>query len=415
MNDADLTDGQDQLRPLSELNERQVWAMVEASPDGMLLADEHGTILSVNAQVEAMFGYDRVHLLGRPVEELLPERHRQVHTAHRTRYRAQPNIRAMGSGLNLAGRRSDGTEFPVEVSLSPITEPDGLQVVATVRDISDRVAVEAHTHAVLHTIDETEDGVFMFTPDTLAFAYVNQGSITQLGYTENELLAMTPLHIKPEFTEAEFRELLQPLLADEVTSIAFTTVHRCKDGSDCPVEIILQYPPAAEQGQPRMLVALVRDIRDRLETEQAVRDQQSRLQILEDRERLAQDLHDLVIQRLFAAGMGLQSVQNLITDPAAAERVAETVAELDETIAELRDAIFRLNNPTPATLAARLADIINHAETALRYRPSLNVHGDPETLSEPVTEQLLPTITEALSNVARHANAIDHRHHPHHH
>lgn len=405
MTEIDLTHAGAELRPLSELDERQVWAMVEASPDGMLLADEYGTILSVNAQIETMFGYDRAALLGRPIEELLPERHRQVHTAHRTRYRARPEVRAMGSGLKLAGQHSDGTEFPVEVSLSPVNGPDGLQVVATVRDVSDRMAVEAHTHAVLHTIDETEDGVFMFTPETLAFTYLNRGAVTQLGYTQDELLTMTPLHIKPEFTEATFRELLEPLLADKITSRTFTTVHRRKDGADRPVEIILQYPPAAEPGQARMLVALVRDISERLETEREVLDQQARLRVLEDRERLAQDLHDLVIQRLFAAGMGLQSVHSLITDTAARERVNETVTQIDATIAELRDAIFRLNNPTQATLADRLAEVIDDAETKLGYRPDLSIAGDLESISERVAEELLPTITEALSNVARHANA----------
>lgn len=404
MNEIDLSDVE-RLRPLSDLNETQVWAMVEASPDGMLLADQHGTILLVNAEIETMFGYDRGDLLGRPVEELLPEQHRQIHTAHRTRYRAEPKSRAMGSGLNLRARRSDGTEFPVEVSLSPVGDPDGLHVVATVRDISDRIAVEAHTHAVLHTIDETEDGVFMFTADTLQFDYVNHGAVTQLGYSRDELLAMTPIHIKPEFTEATFRELLTPLLAGEVNSHVFTTVHRCKNGTDCPVEIILQYPPAATEGQPRMLVALVRDITDRLQAEKAILAQRTQLQVLEDRERLARDLHDLVIQRLFAAGMGLQSVQSLIADPTASERVDSTVKQIDETIAELRATIFKLNLPTPPTVQAQLDNIISHAEITLGFRPDLTINGDPETISEVVAEELLPTLTEALSNVARHANA----------
>ena len=404
VSEADLPH-QDRSRPLRDINEAQVWAMVEASPDGMLLADEQGLILMVNAQIESMFGYDRGDLLGRPVEDLIPERHRQVHTAHRTRYRAEPRSRAMGTSLTLQAHRIDGTEFPVEVSLSPVVDAAGLLVVATVRDISDRVAVEAHTHAVLHTIDEAQDGVFMFTPDTLQFNYVNHGAVNQLGYSEEELLSMTPLHIKPEFTETSFRDLIAPLVSGDIDSHTFITTHRCQDGNDRPVEIILQYPPSAEEGHPRMLVALVRDITERLEVEQAILDQRAKVEVLEDRERLAKDLHDLVIQRLFAAGMGLQSVQPLINDPAAAERVDATVKQLDETIAELRGAIFRLSHPPAATIGAQLVDVIDQAERTLGFQVTLTIDGDLDTISDPVAEQLIPTLTEALSNVARHANA----------
>lgn len=395
----------DALQPLSELDEREVWAMVEASPDGILLADEHGTILLVNAQIEALFGYDRGELLGRPVEDLLPEQHRQVHTAHRIRYRAAPTVRAMGGKANLRGLRHDGTEFPVEVSLSPVTGAGESRVVATVRDISNRVALDAHTHAVLHTIDEARDGVLMFKPDSLEFAYVNNGAVAQLGYTHDELLAMTPLHIKPEFTEASFRELLAPLVAGEIDSSVYTTKHRSKDGIDHPVEIILQYPPAGETGQPRMMVALVRDITERTRTEKELQDHRTRVEVFEDRERVARDLHDLVIQRLFAAGMGLLAVRPLIEHPRAAQRVDATVAEIDEAINELRTTIFKLNAPSWRGTAIELTDIIDNAEPGLGFRPSLTVQGDLETMCDAVAEHLLPTLTEALANVARHANA----------
>ncbi|MEL7158591.1 MAG: PAS domain S-box protein, partial [Actinomycetota bacterium] len=313
------------LRPLSELSEVEVWAMVDASPDGMLLADELGVISFVNSQMEALFGYDRGDLLGQSVDVLLPTRLRQVHAAHRTRYRVEPKLRSMGAGLDLVARRKDGSEFPVEISLSPISTDDGLRVVATVRDTTDRMALEAHTHAVMRTIDAAHDGVFMFDPETLRFTYVNQGAVQQLGYSADELLGMTPLHIKPEYTDQSFRHLLEPLLAGEVASLTFTTIHRGKSGVDVPVEIILEYPVPPQAGQTRLLVALVRDITRRLRSEQAARAQQAKVQILQDRERVARDLHDLVIQRLLAAGMGLQAVQSLATEEMLNERISETV------------------------------------------------------------------------------------------
>ena len=688
------------LRPLSDLEETEAWAMVESSPDGMILADEHGTMVLVNAQIETLFGYDRGDLLGRSVEELLPDRHRQIHTAHRTRYRAQPKKRVMGSGLDLKARRSDGTEFPVEVSLSPVTTPAGLRVVATVRDVSDRLAAEAFNHTVQHAINATRDGLLMFMPDTLEFTYVNDGAVNQLGYSRDDLLEMTPLHIKPDFTETQFRELLQPLLDGITDSHVFTTVHRRKDGHDLPVEIVLQYPPAIADDQPRMLVALVRDITKRVEAVQALaaseaafrtafnagpvgmamvdftdtvrrpisdcntalcellgyskaemltkgfadlthpddaeqshasaqlaaagkmqqydlekrylhadghavwvwvhsavlpdaegnptrgmvhvadltarkqaddekersrlwlaalseirvavladspvdqtlelvciharnliaadtafiaradydagvvrviacdspdtqalvpdhfvideavrqildgksfltgrldnddrvdeanrrfgdndevtavlavpirsgssadallaishrnedavsqeqratiesfaheaataielhaaRQTQARLEVLQDRERLAQDLHDVVIQRLFAAGMGLQSVFSLVQDPKARDRLTDTVGQLDKTIAELRSAIFRLNTAEATNVADKLRTITQSAQDQLHFQPTLEIHGDPDAIGGMVLEQLYPTLTEALSNVARHANA----------
>ena len=178
------------------------------------------------------------------------------------------------------------------------------------------------------------------------------------------------------------------------------------DGDAAGVLLLARKPggPVFSDDEFHMIGTFAHQANIALERSRA-RDDRQRLVVLEDRERLARDLHDLVIQRLFAAGMGLQAVQSLVEDTTAADRVNETVIQLDETIAELRAAIFRLNIPTPPTIAARLADIIDHAEPTLGYRPSLTINGDPETISEAVAEQLLPTLTEALSNVARHANA----------
>ncbi len=405
MASIDRGDGVPTPAPLSEVEGAVAWAMVEASPDGMLLADEHGVISLVNAQIGALFGYDRSELVGCAIEMLIPERHHQVHTAHRTRYRAAPQARMMGEDLELLGRHRDGSEFPVEVSLSPLTTDTGLHLVATVRDITDRVDVEARSHAVLEMIEAAHDGVLMFRPDTLAFTYVNHGAEAQLGYTREELLSMSPLHIKPEFTEASFHELLEPLLTGQVDSDSFTTVHRRKDGTDVPVEIILDYPPAAGPGKARLVIALVRDITERVEIEEAVRRSEASLRLFDDRERLARDLHDLVIQRLFAAGMGLQAIQSSIKDRRAAERIAETVAELDLTIGELRNAIFHLSSVTGESVVDRIAAVAEHAGSQLGFVPNIAIDGDPEAMTTELCEQLVPVLTEALSNVVRHASA----------
>ena len=113
----------DRSQPLSDVDASDAmlaWAMVEASPDALVMVDEQGVIELVNRQTEVLFGCDRGDLLGHPVETLLPGRFAQIHAAHRTRYRVAPEVRSMGSDLDLLARRADGTEFPVEISLSPL-------------------------------------------------------------------------------------------------------------------------------------------------------------------------------------------------------------------------------------------------------------------------------------------------------
>jgi PAS domain S-box-containing protein len=112
-------------------------ALFETAPDAMLVVDTQGRIVLANAQTEKMFGIARSALLGQPVETLIPERYREGHVRYREAYVEQPNPRPMGAGLALYGRRADGSEFPVEVALSPI-ETDGRRLfAASVRDVSE--------------------------------------------------------------------------------------------------------------------------------------------------------------------------------------------------------------------------------------------------------------------------------------
>jgi PAS domain S-box-containing protein len=113
-------------------------ALLEAAPDAIVIVDRSGTIVLVNALTERMFGYPRAELLGQPVELLLPDRLRERHGAHRRGFTASPRARAMGSGLQLSGRRRDGSEFPIEISLSPLETDEGMLVSSAIRDISDR-------------------------------------------------------------------------------------------------------------------------------------------------------------------------------------------------------------------------------------------------------------------------------------
>jgi PAS domain S-box-containing protein len=128
--------------------------LLEHSPDATIIVDRDGIIRLVNAQTERLFGYYREELLGEPVERLIPSRFHGRHVTERSGYTDDPRVRPMGAGLELFGLRKDGREFPVEISLSPVTMREGTFIASTIRDVSERKAYEERLQALNVELEE---------------------------------------------------------------------------------------------------------------------------------------------------------------------------------------------------------------------------------------------------------------------
>lgn len=240
--------------------------LFNSSPEGILIIDNHKKIKTANSFATKLFGTKKNDIEGELITEFIPDLFSNKKLNHNFYHEPENNDSEVNIELVITGR--DGTETPVEIVLNSLEEDLSGSVIVTIRDISLRLKNIEERKMILTALDETTDGIFMFDPDTFLHIYVNSGASKQVGYTENELLKMTPLDFKPEFTEESYRKLIQPLVSGAKKSVFIETIHRHKNGNLIDVEIIFKLARLDETR--KAIVAVVRNITERKQTEEAL-------------------------------------------------------------------------------------------------------------------------------------------------
>ena len=244
--------------------------LLEAAPDAMVVVNQAGEIVLLNVQAEKQFGYRRDELVGQKVKNIIPEGFAERLLADRLRSAEDALAQQIGTGIELTGRRKNGSEFPIEIMLSPLESAEGILVTAAIRDISVRKAAEKH----LAQMEGRYRGLLEAAPD--AMVVVNQdGEIVllnvqaekQFGYRRDELVGQKVKNIIPEgFAERLIADALRSA-ADALAQQIGTGIElngRRKNGSEFPIEIMLS---PLESAEGILVTAAVRDITTRKKAE----------------------------------------------------------------------------------------------------------------------------------------------------
>lgn len=521
-------------------------------PDAAVVVDAGGEIVAVNEQACELFGHPVDAMVGRRIEMLVPERFRHRHRKHRETYADRPTTRTMGAGRDLTGRRADGTEFAIDISLAPIGLGDRPLVVAGVRDATERRAATAAQAQLAAIVESSLDGIVAISATGRVLSW-NAGAARLFGHDAASMVGSHISRLVPPDQSVVFEELLGATL-DGAEMAARDTEWQTADGRRLPVALSMS-PLHGSGAEPIGLSLVIRDITERKRAESELRRQErwqaanaeirlsalsgdpleqtldlvceracdlvgveaaivvlaaprvavrgasqgcrslvgatldgsahaidasepagfelrlpaalravlgtrpllsmvstagrqagalivgqpadaslsgpvdgilesfanqiavaleldrsrrdaERLLLAEDRDRIARDLHDVVIQHLFASGMRLQGLLPLVSDERATQRISTVIDELDHAIAEIRTAVFSLGERGGRGVRADVIDIVDGATEQLGFRPGVRFEGAVDaTVTGDIGVHVLAVLTEALSNVVRHASA----------
>ena len=367
--------------------------LLEAAPDAMVVVNQGGEIVLLNVQAEKQFGYHRDELVGQQVKNIIPEGFAERLIADGLRSAADALAQQIGTGIELTGRRKDGSEFPIEIMLSPLESAEGILVTAAIRDISVRKAAEKH----LAQMEGRYRGLLEAAPD--AMVVVNQGGEIVLlnlqaekrfGYRRDELVGQPVKNIIPEgFAERLLADGLRSpadALAQQIgTGIELTG--RRKDGSEFPIEIMLS---PLESAEGILVTAAIRDITTRKEAEAHL------LQNVEELNRSNEELG----QFAYIASHDLQEPLRMVasyTQLLSRRYKGKLDSDADEFIAFAVDGANRMQRLIQDLLAysrvgTKGKDLLDTSSEEALQQALMNLRGAIEESGALVTHDPLPTV-----------------------
>ncbi|HEY8620348.1 MAG TPA: PAS domain S-box protein [Dermatophilaceae bacterium] len=244
--------------PLQETTSLE--SLLDVVPDALVGVDRAGVIRCVNRQTESLFGYDHGDLVGQPLETLVPESLREVHATQREAYFQNPETRHLGSGLELSGRRRDGTQFPVDVSLSHIDTENGPLVIAAVRDMAERKKAEDDrrlSNRMAAIIEHSNEAIVSVALDGIVASW-NPAAERMYGYSSEEIVGQSVGVTNPHDRAGESIAIMARIRAGQPVERLETTRVR-KDGTVFPISLTIS-PIRDKDGAITGASAIVSDV-----------------------------------------------------------------------------------------------------------------------------------------------------------
>ncbi|MDR2873020.1 MAG: PAS domain-containing sensor histidine kinase [Xanthomonadaceae bacterium] len=230
------------------------YLMVESSPNAVLLVNREGRIGYANRQSELLFGYASAELIGQSIEMLMPEHFRKNHAVYLNRFMQKPTLRPMGAGRVLSGLRKDGSEFPTEIGLNSIELTDGMWVLVTMVDVTEREQAGDRFRQVVHS----SPNAIVLVNRCGKIVLVNQQTCALFGYEEKEMLGQPLDILLPERFRSQHAKFKSSFFADPQTrfmGVGRDLVGLHKEGKEIPIEIGLN--PMQTSGELMVLASIV--------------------------------------------------------------------------------------------------------------------------------------------------------------